>query len=42
MSSSGSLTSRRRELQLNDRVIVNGKNGIIKFIGTTEFATGQW
>ena len=37
-----SLTARRRELQIGDRVVVNGKYGIAKFIGNTKFATGKW
>ncbi len=34
--------SQQHEFQVGDRVLVNGKSGMLAFLGTTQFAKGQW
>lgn len=29
-------------LQVGARVSVNGKSGVVRFVGTTQFSSGQW
>ena len=39
----GSLAAKRQQLQIGDHVVVGGaKQGILRYLGPTEFATGVW
>ncbi|CAL9708816.1 unnamed protein product [Knipowitschia caucasica] len=43
LSESGSVKKGERELKMNDRVLVGGtKAGVVRFIGETDFAKGEW
>lgn len=38
-----SFTSRRAaSLNVGDRVVVSGQKGVVRFVGTTDFAKGKW
>ncbi|KAK7933081.1 hypothetical protein WMY93_003977 [Mugilogobius chulae] len=43
LSESGSVKKGERELKMGDRVLVGGtKAGVVRFIGETDFAKGEW
>ncbi|XP_038827251.1 CAP-Gly domain-containing linker protein 1 [Salvelinus namaycush] len=43
LSETDSAKKTRRELRLGDRVLVGGnKSGVVRFMGETEFAKGEW
>ncbi|XP_037113977.1 CAP-Gly domain-containing linker protein 1 isoform X2 [Syngnathus acus] len=43
LSESGSVKKGERELKMGDRVLVGGtKAGVVRFIGDTDFAKGEW
>ncbi|XP_077570790.1 uncharacterized protein clip1a [Stigmatopora nigra] len=43
LSESGSVKKGERELKIGDRVLVGGtKAGVVRFIGDTDFAKGEW
>ncbi|XP_063820527.1 CAP-Gly domain-containing linker protein 1 isoform X7 [Pseudophryne corroboree] len=43
LSETGSIKKGERELKLGDRVLVSGsKAGVIRFLGETDFAKGEW
>ncbi|XP_072289841.1 CAP-Gly domain-containing linker protein 1 isoform X4 [Eucyclogobius newberryi] len=43
LSESGSVKKGERELKMGDRVLVGGtKAGVIRFLGETDFAKGEW
>uniref|UniRef100_A0A6I8QQF5 CAP-Gly domain-containing linker protein 1 n=1 Tax=Xenopus tropicalis TaxID=8364 RepID=A0A6I8QQF5_XENTR len=43
LSETGSVKKGERELKLGDRVLVSGsKAGVIRFLGETDFAKGEW
>ncbi|XP_062874322.1 CAP-Gly domain-containing linker protein 1 isoform X4 [Trichomycterus rosablanca] len=43
LSEAGSLKKGERELKMGDRVLVGGtKAGVVRFIGETDFAKGEW
>ncbi|XP_072227561.1 CAP-Gly domain-containing linker protein 1 isoform X2 [Leuresthes tenuis] len=43
LSDPDSMKKNRRELRLGDRVLVGGtKAGVVRFLGETEFAKGEW
>ncbi|KAG7498620.1 hypothetical protein JOB18_015329 [Solea senegalensis] len=43
LSDPDSVTKNKRELRLGDRVLVGGtKAGVVRFLGETEFAKGDW
>ncbi|XP_075033980.1 CAP-Gly domain-containing linker protein 1 isoform X1 [Mixophyes fleayi] len=43
LSEAGSIKKGERELKLGDRVLVSGsKAGVIRFLGQTDFAKGEW
>ncbi|KAM4050273.1 uncharacterized protein ACNLHF_015065 isoform 2-T2 [Anomaloglossus baeobatrachus] len=43
LSEAGSVKKGERELKLGDRVLVSGsKAGVIRFLGETDFAKGEW
>ncbi|XP_061674616.1 CAP-Gly domain-containing linker protein 1 isoform X2 [Syngnathoides biaculeatus] len=43
LSESGSIKKGERELKMGDRVLVGGtKAGVVRFIGDTDFAKGEW